>query len=82
MIGYGKQTIDKNDIRGVIDVLKSDNLTQGKFVTKFEKKLTKYFGANYASVVSSGTAALHLVAIALKWKKDDIIITSPLTFLV
>ncbi len=81
MIGYGKQTIDKNDIRGVIDVLKSDNLTQGKFVTKFEKKLTKYFGANYASVVSSGTAALHLVAIALKWKKDDIIITSPLTFL-
>mgnify|MGYP001224988365 CR=1 FL=1 len=81
MIGYGKQTIEKDDIKSVIKVLKSDYLTQGKFVPKFEKKLAKYFGAKYVTAVSSGTAALHLVAIALKWKQNDIIITSPITFL-
>ena len=51
MIGYGKQTIDKDDIKSVIGVLKGDYLTQGKFVPKFEKKLANYFGAKYVSVV-------------------------------
>lgn len=78
---YGKQNITKSDIKCVEEVLKSDWLTQGPKITEFEKHLGKKFGANYVTVVSSGTAALHLSGLALGWKPDDIIITSPITFL-
>jgi len=81
MISYGKQFIDKKDIKAVNNVLNSNFLTQGPLIEKFEKSLTKYFPCRYASVVSSGTAALHLTAMALNFKKKDLIITSPNTFL-
>lgn len=78
---YGKQTITQDDINAVVKTLKSDWLTQGPAVQEFEKQLAKKFGAGYASVVSNGTAGLHLIALALGWKKNDIIITTPITFL-
>ncbi len=81
MISYGKQSIDKSDIEAVIDVLKGDWLTQGPAVETFENDLKSYFGSKHSCVVANGTAALHLVGIALEWSKNDIIITSPLTFL-
>ncbi len=81
MISYGKQSIDEKDINEVIKVLKSDWLTQGPSVDKFEAELAEYFGSNYACAVSNGTAALHLAGLALGWEKNDIIITSPITFL-
>ena len=81
MIGYGKQSIGKDDIKSVVRTLNSSNLTQGNEVTNFEYDLSKYFGVKYVSVVSNGTAALHLTALALGWKKDDVIITTPITFL-
>ena len=81
MISYGKQSIDQSDIDAVIEVLKSNWLTQGPLVEKFESDLIKYFGTSHCCVVSNGTAALHLTAMALGWNKDDIIITSPITFL-
>ena len=81
MISYGKQSIDQSDIDCVIEVLKSDWLTQGPAVELFESHLKEYFGSNHACVVSNGTAALHLVGLALGWQKDDIIITTPITFL-
>ena len=81
MISYGKQTISKDDIDSVIEILGSDWLTQGPAVNVFEDAIKKYFGAKYCSVVSSGTSALHLVALALNWKHDDIVITSPISFL-
>ena len=81
MISYGKQFIDKKDIEAVKNVLKSDFLTQGPLVKKFENSLKNYFSCKYVNVVSSGTAALHLTAIALGFKKKDIIITTPNTFL-
>ena len=81
MISYGKQSIDQSDIDCVIEVLKSDWLTQGPAVELFESHLKTYFGSNHACVVSNGTAALHLVGLALGWQKDDIIITTPITFL-
>ena len=77
MINYGRHFLDKTDLKSVIQVLKNKNLTQGEFVQKFENKLKKKFKARFCSVVSSGTAALHLVGLALKWKKGDIVITSP-----
>lgn len=81
MINYGKQHIDKSDIYQVTKVLKSDYITQGRNILKFENALSNYFGSKYCSVVSSGTAALHLLGLALGWKENDIIITTPLSFL-
>jgi len=81
MISYGKQSIDKEDIKAIVDVLNSDWLTQGPSVNHFEKSLCDYFGSKYSCVVSNGTAALHLAGLALGWNEDDIIITTPLTFL-
>ena len=81
MISYGKQSIDEEDVKAVIDVLNSDWLTQGPSVNHFEKSLCEYFGSEYSCVVSNGTAALHLAGLALGWNQDDIIITTPLSFL-
>ncbi|MCU7494837.1 MAG: UDP-4-amino-4,6-dideoxy-N-acetyl-beta-L-altrosamine transaminase [Ignavibacteria bacterium] len=77
---YGKQCIDQSDIDAVVEVLKSDWMTQGPTVTKFENELCKKFNTKYATVVSNGTASLHLIAMGLGWKTGDIIITSPITF--
>lgn len=78
---YGRQTISEDDIQAVVEILKSDWLTQGPTIHKFENELCKKFGSNYASAVANGTAGLHLIALASGWKKEDIIITSPITFL-
>ena len=78
---YGRQLIDKDDIQAVAKILKSDWLTQGPTIQKFEQELNKKFGGNFASAVSNGTAGLHLIALGLGWKKNDIVITSPITFL-
>lgn len=78
---YGRQNIGKDDIKSVTEVLKSGWLTQGPKIQEFESALAEKFGAKYCTAVSNGTAALHLTALASGWKKGDIIITSPITFL-
>ncbi len=80
MIPYGRQHIDEDDIQAVIDVLRSDRLTQGPAVIAFEQALADYCGAKYAVVMSNGTAALHAAYIAAGISKGDEFITSPLTF--
>ena len=80
MINYGKQFIDKKDIKIVTETLKSSNLTQGSKVIEFEKALSKYFKSKYCTVVSSGTSALFLAIKSLGLKKNSKILTSPLTF--
>lgn len=79
-IPYGRQTIEEDDIRAVVDVLKSDRVTQGACVGLFEKALAEYCGARYAVVCSSGTAALHLAYLAAGIGAKDAIITSPISF--
>ena len=81
MISYGKQSIDKKDIEEVLDALQNQRLTQGLKIDEFELDLCKKFNSKYSCVTSSGTAALHLSGLALGWKTNDIIITSPITFL-
>ena len=81
MISYGKQSIDQSNIDAVVDVLNGDWLTQGPAVEAFENNLHHYFGSQYVCAVANGTAALHLTGLALGWKQEDIIITSPITFL-
>lgn len=80
VIPYGTQDISQEDINAVVDVLKSKNLTQGPLIKEFENKFAAYVNAKYAIAVSSGTAALHLCAIALNIKPGDKVITTPLTF--
>ena len=79
-IPYGKQLIDQDDIDEVIDILKSDWMTQGPKIKEFETALCEITGAKYAVAVSSGTAALHLAVKAAGIKKNDEVITSPNTF--
>ncbi len=80
MLNYAKHFIDNKDIEQVVKVLRYNNITQGKEVIKFEKLLSKFFGARDCAVVSNGTAALHLSGIALGWKKGDVVLTTPITF--
>lgn len=80
IIPYGRQYITDEDIQAVIDTLKSDYLTQGPKISEFEKDFANYCGCKYACVVSNGTAALHLCAMALDIKSGDKVITTPITF--
>ena len=80
MIPYNKQDINQDDIRSVVDVLQSEFLTQGKQVPLFERDLSSYCGVKYAKVVNNGTAALHLAGLAIGLKKNDIVWTSPNSF--
>ena len=80
MIPYGKHHIDDDDINAVIAVLKSKFLTQGPMVEEFEKAICNLVGAKYAVAVSSGTAALHLSAVAAGVSPGRSIVTSPITF--
>jgi len=80
MIPYGRQNISDNDVNEVVKVLRSDFLTQGPIVPKFEEKLSNYTGANHAVVVNSCTSALHLACLSLGLAHGDILWTSPITF--
>jgi len=80
MIPYGRQSINDDDINAVINVLKSDFLTQGNQVPKFEKALSSYCNANYAVAVNSATSALHLACLSLNLGKGDYLWTSPISF--
>lgn len=79
-IPYGRQNITDEDIQAVVEVLKSDWLTQGPNIKQFEDSFAEYVGAKYAVAVSNGTAALHLCTMALGVNSGDKVITSPITF--
>lgn len=81
MIGYGHQYIDDSDIEAVVNVLKSDYLTQGPSVTAFEKKICEITGAKYCVSVSNATAGLHIAVAALELGEGTEGITTPNTFL-
>lgn len=80
MIPYGKQDINQQDIDSVLDVLKSDFLTQGPQVPAFESALIEHTGASYALAVNSATSALHIACLALGLGQGDWLWTSPVTF--
>jgi perosamine synthetase len=80
MIPYSRQYIDEDDIEAVVEVLRSDWITQGPKVAEFEKRVADYCGAQFAVAVSSGTAALHLACTAAGISSGDEVITTPITF--
>ena len=79
-IPYSRQYIDREDIREVVKVLKSDFITQGPKIHEFENRLAEYCGSKFAIVFNSGTSALHGAYFALNLDKSDEFITSPITF--
>lgn len=79
-IPYGRQNITQEDIDAVIEVLKSDYLTQGPKIAEFEQAFAEYVGSKYAVAVANGTAALHLCTLAMNVQPGDKVITTPITF--
>ncbi|OWY27307.1 UDP-4-amino-4,6-dideoxy-N-acetyl-beta-L-altrosamine transaminase [Herbaspirillum robiniae] len=80
MIPYGRQNISQEDIDAVVEVLRSDFLTQGPVVPEFEKVVANYCGAKHAAAVNSATGALHIACLALEVGPGDLVWTSPITF--
>lgn len=79
-IPYGRQHIDEEDINAVIEVLRSDYLTQGPVVPEFENLVATYCGVRFSFAMNSATSALHLACLALGVGPGDIVWTTPITF--
>ena len=80
-IPYGRQSISEADVQAVVEVLQSDWLTQGPTVELFEAAVADYCGAAYATAVNSATSALHIACLAAGLGADDVLWTSPNTFI-
>ena len=80
VIPYGRQNISDEDIKSVLDVLKSDYLTQGPELLKFEKAIANYTNSKFGVGVNSATSALHISFMALGLSENDIVWTSPISF--
>lgn len=79
-IPYGRQDITESDIDAVVKILKSDYLTQGPMVPRFERTIVEYCAAGHAVAVNSATSALHIACLALGLGPGNRLWTSPVTF--
>lgn len=79
-IPYNHQTIDEDDIRAVSEALRSDLLTTGPLVEKFERAVTDFVGVDSGVAVCNGTAALHAAMAAIGIKPEDEVIVPAITF--
>ena len=79
-IPYGRQNITEEDIDAVVNVLKSDYLTQGPKVPEFENSIKEHCNVEYALAMNSATSALHVACLALDVGQGDIVWTTPITF--
>jgi len=77
---YGRQSIGQDDIDAVIEALRSDFLTTGPWVERFERELADTVGAQQAVAVANGTAALHLAVLSQNLTPEDVVIVPSLTF--
>jgi UDP-4-amino-4,6-dideoxy-N-acetyl-beta-L-altrosamine transaminase len=80
MIPYGRQDITPQDIDAVVETLRSDFLTQGPAVPRFERTVADHVGASHGVAVNSATSALHIACLALGLGPGDWLWTSPVTF--
>ncbi len=80
-IPYGKQYIDRNDIKYVSTSLKNDLITTGPYVVKLENRLKKFFKSKFSFTCSSGTAAIHLAMLSLNLKPNDTILMPAINFI-
>ena len=80
VIPYGRQDISKKDIESVVNILKSDYITQGPTTIKFENRVADYCKVKYAHSTNSATSALHVACLSLGVGKGDLVWTSPISF--
>ena len=80
MIPYSRQSIDKQDIKKIVNVLKGKFVTSGPKIDEFENKIKNFTQSKYAVAVNSATSALHISCLALGLKKKDYLWTSPISF--
>lgn len=80
VIPYGKQSLDEADIAAVVAVLRSDFLTQGPAIARFEEAVAGWCGARFGVAMANGTATLHCAAKAMGLGHGDWLWTSPITF--
>ena len=80
MIPYARQYISNQDINFVKKILKSEYLTSGPTVIKFEEKVADYCNAKFAVATNSATSALHIACLSLDLKKGDYVWTTPVSF--
>jgi UDP-4-amino-4,6-dideoxy-N-acetyl-beta-L-altrosamine transaminase len=80
VIPYARQSISEADVAAVVEVLRSDWLTQGPTIDRFEEAVRSLIGARHAVAVHNGTAALHLACLALDLGPRDLLWTSANTF--
>ena len=80
IIPYGRQSISEDDVQSVVNVLRSDYLTQGPVVPRFEQALANYCNVGHAVAVNSATSALHIACLALDLGPGDWLWTSAITF--
>ena len=79
-IPYGRQNIDEEDINAVMEVLRSEFLTQGPVVPAFEQAIAARCGARFSFAMNSATSALHISCLALGVGPGDLVWTTPITF--
>jgi UDP-4-amino-4,6-dideoxy-N-acetyl-beta-L-altrosamine transaminase len=77
---YARQDVNDDDVRAVVEVLRSGWLTQGPQVEGFENELARMVGARFAVVVCNGTAALHAAYHAAGLGPGQVCLTTPITF--
>lgn len=80
MLPYGRQCLDESDVQAVVDVLRSDFLTQGPAIPRFEQSVAGWCGAKHGIALANGTATLHCAAKAMGLGHGDFLWTSPITF--
>ena len=81
LIPYGRQYIDNHDIRFVSKALRQNLITTGKYVKKFENKISKFLRVKFVASCNSGTSAIHLAYMAIDLKRDDVIIMPAINFI-
>ena len=80
LLPYGRQSVDENDVRAVVETLQSDWLTTGPKGREFERAFAAFTGAGEAVAISSGTAALHAAMHVLHIGPGDEVIVPAMTF--
>jgi dTDP-4-amino-4,6-dideoxygalactose transaminase len=81
LIPYGRQYIDNHDIKFVSKALMQNLITTGKYVKKFENKISKFLRVKFVASCNSGTSAIHLAYMAIDLKRDDVIIMPAINFI-
>lgn len=79
-IPYARQNINDDDISSVIEALRSDFLTQGPLVSKFEEDISRYCGVKHTVASNSATSALHIACMALEINSKSLVWTSPISY--